>query len=325
MNTKRTALLFVVMIGAASLVYSLTNIAPGFTRENIGMAVEFNDHSAAAWIALRKGLFREMGLNISSFTTFRTGLALAAALYRDDIQAAWVCLGPGLVAIDRGIPIKVVAMAHLHGYSILVSPKSNISKVSGLKGKTIAVPGPGSPAWLLLRMVLDEYNIGLGTIKMKKMPPDIGTNALTFGLVDAAALPEPYVSIAESRGAKVLVRSQDIWSNMPGSVLVVKESFLTEHPDAVIKLIRVDIKGVKYIRKHFNVSASIVAASLGVEAPIVERSMQFLSYEWNIDLIEVQRYIDLLKGYGAIEGRFKAAETVDLEFLGEAVKAEGAG
>ncbi len=319
----RTLKLAITIFLFLCIAYPLTNMLTSKSAaENIGMAVEFNDHSAAAWISLKKGFFEEVGLNISSLASFRTGIALAAALNKDNIQAAWICLGPALVAIDRGVPVEVVSLTHLHGYAVLVRPGSGVKKISDLKEKTVAVPGPGSPTWLLLRIVMERCNLSEDEIQIKKMPPDMGVNALLLGLVDAAALPEPYVSIAESKGARILVRSQDIWPNMPGSVLIVKKSFLSRHPGAVEKLVKANMVGVKFIREHFNEAASIVAESLGIEEPVVRRSMHFLSYDWKVNLSEVERYVDLLRKYGAIKGDFELNEIVNLSFI---EKAEGNG
>jgi len=53
------------------------------------MAVEFNDHSAAAWIARDRGWFEEEGLGVTRFETFTSGLELSAALARGDVDVAW--------------------------------------------------------------------------------------------------------------------------------------------------------------------------------------------------------------------------------------------
>ncbi|RLF04817.1 MAG: hypothetical protein DRJ60_06565, partial [Thermoprotei archaeon] len=102
----------------------------------ISMAVEFNDHSAAAWIALDKGWFKEEGLNVTTLETFTTGLELAAALTKGDVDVAWACLGPLLLAYARGVPIVVVAQAHLHGYAIVGRP--GIESIDQLNGGVVA-------------------------------------------------------------------------------------------------------------------------------------------------------------------------------------------
>jgi len=279
---------------------------------NIAMAIEFNDHSAAAWIALSKDWFKDVGINVSKLITFRTGLELAAAMARGDIPIAWACLGPIIVLKSKGVPIKVLSMAHLHGYAIVARPHIRMAK--DLNGKVVATPGPGSPCWLLLKIVEEQYNLSLN---IKKIPPYEALNMLLSRQVDAAAIPEHYVSLAESQGMKVLIRSQNIWPKMPGSVIAVREEFLRSHPDIVKNIIKITLKSINYINSEFNESVSIVASKLGIPRDVMYKSMKNLNYTWSIDIEEVQRYIDLLAKYGAIDKSFSANEILDLTLLNE--------
>jgi len=282
-------------------------------EENVVMAVEFNDHSAAFWVALDKGFFKEEGINITFLKTFRTGLELVAALTRGDIQVGWACLGPTIMAYSRGIPIKIVAGAHLHGYAIVSRPE--IREVSQLNGKVVGCPGKGSPCYLLLEMVIERYN--LSDVRLKKMPPYTMLNALLAGQIDAAAIPEHYATLAESRGLNVLVRSQDVWPNMPGSVLFVRRDLLEKNPELVLKLVKVTKRATEYINSHFNESAEIVSRHLGITFDQAYRSMLNLNYSTQIDLDQVRRYVDLMVQYGALRKRIDPRDLVDLRFLEE--------
>lgn len=62
----------------------------------IGMAVEFMDHAACAYISQDRGWFEEEGLNLASYESYVTGMALASALARGDIQVAYICLVPAI-------------------------------------------------------------------------------------------------------------------------------------------------------------------------------------------------------------------------------------
>ena len=82
----------------------------------IGMAVEFMDHAAAAYVARDKGWFRDQVLRLSAYESYVTGMALAAALARGDIQAAYMCLVPALNCYaNAGVPIRIVAGTHRYG------------------------------------------------------------------------------------------------------------------------------------------------------------------------------------------------------------------
>jgi len=164
-------------------------------------------------------------------------------------------------------------------------------------------------------MVIERYN--LSDVRVKKMPPHMILNALLTNQVDAAAIPEHYATLAESKGFKVLVRSQDIWPSMPGSVLFVREDLLERDPELVLKLVRVTKRATEYINSHFNESAEIVSRHLGITFDQAYRSMLNLNYSTQIDLDQVRRYVDLMVRYGALHRQIDPRDLVDLRFLKE--------
>jgi len=313
---RRRRLLWISAVIMLLTVFSILTSywLPGMkAEENVVMAVEFNDHSAAFWVALDKGFFKQEGVNITFLKVFKTGLELAAALTRGDVQVGWACLGPTIMTYSRGVPIKIVAGTHLHGYAILSRPE--IRRVSQLNGKVVGCPGKGSPCYLLLKMVIEKYN--LSDVQVKKMPPYMMLNALLVGQIDAAAMPEHYATLAELKGFNVLVRSQDIWPSMPGSILFVREDLLERNPELVLKLVKITKRATEYINSHFNESAEIVSRHLGITFDQAYRSMLNLDYSTQIDLDQIQRYVDLMIRYGASQKRIDPRDLVDLRFLEE--------
>ena len=306
-----------VLIALAAVLIALTMLGAihreGAGVKSISMAVEFNDHSAAAWVALDTGLFQANGINVTHLETFRTGLELAAALARGDVDVAWACLGPTVLARARGVPIKVVAGAHLHGYAIVARP--GISNLSQLSGGVVAAPGKGSPAYLLLAIVNERYGLN---VSVKKMAPQIAVNAVMTGQVDAAALPEHYATLAVVRGGcRVLVRSQDVWPDMPGSVLVVREDLLESDPELVSALVRATVQATDFILENPEDAARIVASRLGISKEEAAESMSHLEYSVKLDLNQMEEYVNLMVRYGCIERPVPVDELVDTSILGE--------
>jgi len=311
---SRRRILFVVLAASLVAITIIAAISPWkrSSAQPISMAVEFNDHAAAAWVALETGMFGEAGLNITYLETFRTGLELAAALARGDIGVAWACLGPALLTYVRGVPIKIVAGAHLHGYAVVARP--GISELSELNGGLVACPGKGSPCYLLLMLVKEKYGLN---VTIKKMAPHVALNAVMTGQIDAAALPEHYATLAVLRGGcKVLARSQDVWPNMPGSVLLVREELLENKPEVVRSLVEVTERATRFISEDPDLAAEIVANRLGISYEEAKESMGHLNYTTDLNLTEIQRYIDLMIRYDCLEEPIRAEDVVDTSFLG---------
>ncbi|MBS7612740.1 ABC transporter substrate-binding protein, partial [Candidatus Bathyarchaeota archaeon] len=148
-----------------------------------------------------------------------------------DIQAAYICLGPALLLYSRGVPIKIVAGTHLYGYAIVAKPE--IKSLADLEGKIVGCVAEGSQADLLLNLVIERYN--LKNLDVRRMNPPMAVISLIAGKIDAAFVPEFFATLAEVQGFHIVAMSQDLWPNMQGSVLVVKEDLIKDHPEVVRK------------------------------------------------------------------------------------------
>jgi len=68
--------------------------------------------------------------------------------------------------------------------------------------------------------------------------------------------------MAEESGLKMLLMSQDIWPEMQGSVLVVKEELIRNHPEVLEKLVKISQKATDWINQNPQEAAEIVARQL---------------------------------------------------------------
>ena len=238
------------------------------TRKEIGMAMEFVDHAASAHIAKNKGWFEAEGLNIKAFDSYITGMALAAALTRGDINVAYICLIPAISAYANGkVPIKVVAGTHKYGYGLLINPKK-IKTISDLEKPNIRIgcPREGSPPDALLHKMIDKYHLDESRMlkKIRRMTSPKVLIALKMGQLDAGFCCEQFPTMGEELGFKVLLTAQDLWPDMQGSVLVVKEDLIRGHAKIVKKLVKITERGIQYIHEHPEDAATIVAGALTV-------------------------------------------------------------
>jgi len=125
----------VIVIAAGILALVIFTTGCVQKQSDVGMAVEFNDHAACAHVAKENEWYKAEGINFTAYESYATGMRLASALARGDIQVAYICLSPAILAYSRGFPIKIVAGTHKYGYGLVVS--SDITNISDLEGKTI--------------------------------------------------------------------------------------------------------------------------------------------------------------------------------------------
>jgi NitT/TauT family transport system substrate-binding protein len=220
---KKTFPIFLGSVTIALLLILFFTSMPNFNNEpRFGLAVEFNTHAASAYIALDSNWYLDEGIKLNSFDSYVTGVALVSALSRGDIQVAYMCVGPAIIAKARGVPIKIVSATHRHGFSIIA--KSEIENISELKGKKIGCVSEGGQTDLFLQYTIRKFNIT--NVEIRRMNPPKQVMSLISGQIDAAFLPEHHATLAESYGFKRIATSQEIWPNMLGSVLIVKEDLI---------------------------------------------------------------------------------------------------
>jgi len=304
----------------------------------IGMAVEFMDHAACAYISQDKGWFEEEGLDLTSYESYVTGMALASALARGDIQVAYLCLVPAInVYANAKVPIKIVAGTHKYGYGLVVNPEK-IKSVKDLEkpGIRIGCVREGGAVDVLLRRTIEKNNLDERKIldNIQRMNPPKQILAINTGQLDAVFLPEQWATMAEESGFKMLLMSQEVWPEMQGSVLVVKEELIKDYPEVVGRLVKVSKKATDWINQHpqeaaevmawqlriagnslFPVKVAEEASKLDITPEILFRSMERLKYTTNIDSEIVQETIDYVTHLGYIKSSFKAEDILDLSFI----------
>ncbi len=336
---KKTSLF--ILGGAVGIIFVLifsTILYPfiasrGKTYEAVRLAVEFNNHAAPAYIAKHFNWFSEEGLNVTTFNSYVTGVALANALARGDVDAAYICLGPALLSYSRGVDIVIVAGTHFHGYSIVSTEE--ITTPRQLEGRKVGVVEVGSNADILFNLAIDKYGLDKGKIDIRRGNPPLLITLLLTKQLDAIVVPEHWATLAaSSKGFHVLLRSQDIWPEMQGSVLIVKRELLEKKPEIVEKLVKITEKGIDYIENNRNEAAKILleelskASPLGVEPDLISKTSQLLSLEiirksmdnldYNVELnsSSIEKYIETLYKLGYIEKTFNVSKVVDKHFIG---------
>jgi NitT/TauT family transport system substrate-binding protein len=299
------------------------------------MAVEFMDHAACAYISQDKGWFEEEGLNLAAYESYVTGMALASALARDEIEVAYVCLVPAInVYANGGVPVKIVAGTHKYGYGLVVNP-DKIKTPGDLEnpGIRLGCVREGGAVDVLMHKTIDSYNLDESKIlsNTQRMNPPTLVLAIKTGQLDAAFLPEQWATMAEELGFNMLLTSQDVWPDMQGSVLVVKQDLIDNHPEVVRKLVNVSQRATDWLNEHPAEAAEVVAGqlqatggeteanevitSLEITPKVLLRSMERLEYTTDIDPDIVQDTIDYIASLGYIKNSFNAADILDLTFL----------
>jgi NitT/TauT family transport system substrate-binding protein len=313
MKDRTRSLASIIGMGLLILTVLTTGCIQKDDARSIGMAVEFNNHAACAYVAKENNWYEDEGINLTTYESYTTGMQLTSALARGDIQVAYICLSPAILAYSRGVPLVIVSGTHKHGYGLVTSP--GITNISDLNGATIGCVREGGMVDILLNRMIREYD--LKDVRIQRMEPLKQVIALETGRIDAAFLPEHHATAAESNGFHMLITSHELWDDVQGSVLIVKQELIEDDPETVRKLVLVTQRATDRINDDPDEAAAVLAEELDTEPEIIKKSMSRLNYTTQIDAESVQEMIDFMVELGYIEDGMRAEDMLDTTFLGE--------
>ncbi len=213
--------------------------------QKITVAVSNPDMSfLSGGVAKYKGFFKEEGLDaeLVQMTANVSIAALAAGNVDYNLILQSVVAGN-----LRGLPIKVVGiLIERPNHVVVVNPK--VKTFADLRGRKIAVSSFGSLTDILARLTAEHFELNPKQ-DMQFVAAGSGAGRLAqldSGFVDAAIVTPPSDLIAESRGFKSLVRTQDILV-FPVNGVGVSEQKLRTNRGEVKRVLRALLKANRFI------------------------------------------------------------------------------
>jgi NitT/TauT family transport system substrate-binding protein len=144
-----------------------------------------------------------------------------------------------MVARSQGLPLRIVAAASRETRppdrfveALMVGPNSDVQSPADLANSTIAVNTLNSLQQAAVQATLEEAGVDLSTVEFVEIPlPDIPV-ALQEGRVDAGHTGEPFVTLAEQQGSRVIADSYEaIEEGLDISSWFTTDTFLEQSPD----------------------------------------------------------------------------------------------
>jgi NitT/TauT family transport system substrate-binding protein len=257
MDKKIIAIIIVILAIVCAGAYFLL----GAGGETVTIGYLPSDHDAALFVADAQGQYAANGIN-TNLVQFNNGGDLMTAMASGDVDVGYVGITPVLASIQKGVPVKVISAAQTDGSGLVVSKNSGISSVSDLSGKSIATPGEASIQYMLLQYYLEQNGMSLKDLKVSSMKVPSMNDALKTNKIDGMLTFEPYVTIAEKNGAKVLAGSQDILPNHPCCVVVASDKFLEEHPNETATILDIHKNATDFINNNTDEAAGMIPSDI---------------------------------------------------------------
>lgn len=237
------------------------------------------------------------------FTLAGSADEVTPALIQGELDAACVPANLASVLYNQTEGEIVTLAVNTLGVLYLVEKGNAVQSLADLKGKTIVAAGKGSTPEYALRYLLQENGIdpdGDVVIDWKSEHSEC-VAALASGAATIALLPQPFVTVAESkiedlRMALDLNQEWDALDNGSGlitGVVVARKAFVEEHPTAVATFLDDYAASVDWVNENTADAAAFIGEYGIVDAAVAEKALPYC----NIVCITGGEMREKLSGY----------------------------
>ena len=235
-------------------------------------------------LGISKGFFEKRGIEIKK-TVLQSGNDIVLALSNNNGDIGYIGWTPAFIANTSGIDIVTAAASEVEGTSIadnwqnlMVKGSSSIRTPQDLAGKTVAVNALKGVGEVVIRGALKAVGVDPNSIKLVVIPFPAMRTALANGQVDAAHMPEPFMSQAMNQdGARIVMApGPAIMPFLPNGVYVARTSWAKDNP-ALARQFRLAInESLIYAQGHPDEIRALLPAAirdirLPVWSPILDR------------------------------------------------------
>ena len=204
-------------------------------RRTIKIGVMPDEAALPYYVAERDGIFADHGVKVK-VVPFQSALERDNALTDGKIDAAESDPVGAILLRNAGFDAKIVNIELQETpeklrFAIVVNSGSGISSVGDLEGRKIAIPRD-----TMIEYITDAL---LGDVDMDKVAVDEVPAQMQMVLddVDAATLPEPLVSYAIHRGAKLILSDATLNRGISQTVMVSSGKFIKKNPKRMTKFL----------------------------------------------------------------------------------------
>ena len=230
-------------------------------------------------LAKEAGLFKKHGLDVDIKKIPQKDRHLAMA--SGDIQCAATTVETWVVWSANGIPTtQIFQLDKSYGADGMVV-KPGITKISELKGKTVAASAPGTAPYFTLAWMLKKNGLSVKDVTVVNLEPQAAANAMIAGTagIDAALTYEPYLGAVREKpqAGKIIATTLDYPMIMDTFGCTPK--FLAENPKAAKALADGYFDALDMIKSDPKKSYEIMGADVKQTGEKFEASAKYLRWQ----------------------------------------------
>jgi NitT/TauT family transport system substrate-binding protein len=283
--------------------------APGGELTSIEIGVVPVVDVAPLYLGIEQGFFEEEGLDVEPVVA-QGGAAIIPAVVTGEQQIGFSNIVSLLIAQTENVPVQVISQGvqatddpDNDTAAVAVARDSEITELSDLEGRTIAVNTLRNISPLTITAALDAEGVDTSSVEFVEVPlPDM-VGQLEAGDIDAAGLVEPFVTIGESVGARLLVHDRVATEpEMTIATYFASSQFLESDPDVVEGFVAAMNRSLTYATENPDEARQAIAEYTEIEPDVLEEVVLPLWQE-DLNLESIGHTADLMVDQGITEDR----------------------
>ena len=206
--------------------------------------------------------------------------AMYKAFGAGEIDISMAFVAPFIIQVDAGHPLVLLAGVHVGCYELFGTDR--VRTISDLKGKTVAIPEPGSPHHVFLASMASYVGLNPDRdIKLVTQPQEESIRLLAEKKIDALMgfPPVPQEMRAKKIGHVVVNSGTDRpWSQYFCCTVAGHREFILKHPVATKRALRAILKATNLCASEPERAARLIAAK-GYSYEYALQTMKEIPYD----------------------------------------------
>lgn len=244
---------------------SATQAQGGQEQATVNLAYLATASDAAMVLGREKGFFEEAGIDLQLQEVGAGGSAVVPAMLEGEYDVASGGIDGPILAAAKGLPVKIighegapVSKGHTYpegsetGTSAIVVPgDSDIQTLADIRGANLAAITVSGLQYLCIAGALEKQGLQPDAVKILEVPPPEMLPALEAGRVEAATLVEPFLTMAQQQGYRVV--SYPCEESIAGAIqagFYTSTEWAEQNPDVVRRLSDALVRSNQYAEEN---------------------------------------------------------------------------
>src|SRR5450830_210537 len=256
------------------------------------------------FIGIAAGFFKSAGVHVEMTGNFSSGPAIVQAAGLGQLDAGHAAITGLANAAAQGVGVLGVADsqtefgdAPLQQWFVLHA--GPVKGMADLRGRRIAVNSLSGSFYYTTLLALRKHGIAKSEVHFVTLPHERQEQALLAGLIDVAALIDPYsVSMTAQAKLRRLFTGADIIGERQFSLVFFRKKMVEEQADTVSRFLAGYRQAVAFLQSDTQRGNAIMARALGLKQSLMV-SHRYTSNA-QVRMRDVQFWLDVMRQDGGL-------------------------